>query len=87
MSFVSERPTALLWSVAAALFCLALYWQWQSFEADQAVFLVFYLRAAPNFPAGELDSLAPSSASLVMFAVMTGFMVAFALIQWRLPPR
>ncbi|WP_332677471.1 hypothetical protein [Brevundimonas sp.] len=87
MSFVSGRPVAAVWSVLAVLFCIGLYWQWRSFEARQAEFLLFHARVSPNFPAGELDQLAPSSDFLVMFAVMTGFWIAAALIQWRQPPR
>lgn len=86
-SFVSERPAALVWSVAAAVLSVLLYWQWQSFEARQAAFLAFYSRAAPNFPAGELDRLAPSSDFLVIFAISTGIAIAGALVQWRQGPR
>lgn len=86
-SFVSERPIALLWSAVAALFCLGLYWQWQSLEARQAAFLAVYSQAAPNFPAGELELMMPSSASLVMFAVATGIMISLAVVHWRQGPR
>jgi hypothetical protein len=82
-SFLSGRPVAVVWSIVALLFCSGLYWQWQSFETRQAEFLVFYARAAANFPAGELDPLAPSSDFLVMFALLTGFWIAAALMQWR----
>ncbi len=82
-SFLSGRPVAVVWSILALLFCGALYWQWQSFDARQAEFLVFYGRAAPNFPAGELEQLAPSSDFLVILALLTGFWVAAALMQWR----
>lgn len=86
-SFMSKRPVAMVWSIIAALFCLGLYWEWRSFEARQADFLVLHARISPNFPAGELDRLAPSSDFLVLFAVVTGFWIAAALIQWRQGPR
>ena len=86
MTFVSERPAAVVWSAAAALFSAGLWWQWRSFEVRQEAFLVFYSRAAEGF-AGELDLLAPSSDFLVIWAVLTGFMIAAAVIQWRLPAR
>lgn len=86
-SLLSGRSVAVVWSIIALLFCVGLYWQWQSFEARQAEFLVFYARAAPNFPAGELDRMAPSSDFLVMFALLAGFWVAAALVQWRRPAR
>lgn len=82
-SFLSARFVAVVWSILALVFCIGLYWQWQSLEARQAEFLLFYAKAAPNFPAGELDRLAPSSDFLVMLALLTGFWVAAALMQWR----
>ncbi|KQY93126.1 MULTISPECIES: hypothetical protein [unclassified Brevundimonas] len=84
-SFLSGRTVAVVWSLLALLFSSGRYWQWQSFEARQAEFLVFHARVAPNFPAGELDQLAPSSDFLVMFALLTGFWIAAAVLQWRRP--
>jgi hypothetical protein len=86
-SFVSERPAAVVWSAVAALFSVGLWWQWRSFEARQETFLDFYSRTARAFPAGEFDRLVPSSDFLVMWAVLTGVMVSFAVVQWRLPAR
>lgn len=86
-SFVSERPAAVVWSAVAALFSVALWWQWRSFEARQAMFLDFYSRTARAFPPGDLDRLAPSSDFLVMWALLTGVMISFAVVQWRQPQR
>ena len=86
-SFVSERATAVVWSAVAVLCSVGLWWQWRSFEARQAMFLDLYTRAAGAFPAGELDRLAPSSEFLVMWAVLTGVMISFAVVQWRQPRR
>ena len=85
--FLERRRAALIASAVAGLMCVGLYWQWLSHEAKQATFLIYYLKLAPHFPAGELDRLAPSADFLVMYALLTGFALAFAVIQWRLEPR
>ena len=86
-SFLSERRGALVSSAVAAIFCLVLYSEWQDHEVREAHFSANYSKLAQYFSAGDLDRLAPSGDFVVMFAVLTGFAIAFALGQWRQGPR